>query len=36
MLALDSIKLDPPETYWFQTKQIMEMLAIWPTRASAT
>lgn len=26
VLALDSIKLDPPETYWFQTKQIMEML----------
>jgi HEAT repeat protein len=26
VLALDSIKADPPETYWFQTKQIFEML----------
>src|SRR6185503_7491465 len=26
VLALDSIKRDPEETYWFQTKQIMEML----------
>jgi len=26
VLALDSVKNDPPETYWFQTKQIFEML----------
>ena len=26
VLALDSVKKDPPETTWFQTKQIMEML----------
>lgn len=26
VLALDSVKVDPPETYWFQTKQIFEML----------
>jgi HEAT repeat protein len=26
VLALESIKNDPEETYWFQTKQIMEML----------
>jgi HEAT repeat protein len=26
VLALDSVKLDPEETNWFQTKQIMEML----------
>lgn len=26
VLALDSVKSDPPETYWFQTKQIFEML----------
>lgn len=26
VLALDSIKNDPEETYWFQTKQIFEML----------
>jgi HEAT repeat protein len=26
VLALDSVKTDSPETYWFQTKQIFEML----------
>lgn len=26
VLALESIKTEPPETYWFQTKQIFEML----------
>src|SRR5262249_52877883 len=26
VLALDSVKSDPAERYWFQTKQIMEML----------
>lgn len=26
VLALDSVKKDPPEATWFQTKQIMEML----------
>jgi HEAT repeat protein len=26
VLALDSVKNNPEETYWFQTKQIMEML----------
>jgi HEAT repeat protein len=26
VLALESIKTEPPETYWFQTKQIMDML----------
>jgi HEAT repeat protein len=26
VLALESIKADPAETYWFQTKQIFEML----------
>jgi HEAT repeat protein len=26
VLALESVKTDPPETYWFQTKQIMDML----------
>jgi HEAT repeat protein len=26
VIALDSVKTEPPETAWFQTKQIMEML----------
>jgi HEAT repeat protein len=26
VIALDSVKTEPPETTWFQTKQIMEML----------
>ena len=26
VIALDSVKTEPPETVWFQTKQIMEML----------
>lgn len=26
VIALDSVKPDPPETTWFQTKQIMDML----------
>lgn len=26
VLALDSVKNDPEETYWFQTKQLMEMI----------
>jgi HEAT repeat protein len=26
VLALDSVKIDPEETHWFQTKQIFEML----------